>query len=63
MPKFVFATFNSEAKTNFLKWRQLIDQGETMDKKHLENSSDEVVKDADKPLNKTGKKNGKKLIV
>ena len=41
----------------------MIDQGETMDKKHLENSSDEVVKDADKPLNKTGKKNGKKLIV
>ena len=59
MPKFVFATFNSKAKTNFSKWRQLTNQGETMEKKHLETSSDEVVKDAKKPFKKTGKKNSK----
>ena len=59
MPNLVFATFNSEAKTIFSKWRQLTNQGETMEKKHLETSSDEVVKNAEKPFKKTGKKNGK----
>ena len=59
MPKFAFAAFNSEAKTNFSKWRQLTNQGDTMKKKHLETSSDEVFKDAEKPSKKSGKKNGK----
>ena len=59
MPKCLFATFNSEAKTNFSKWRQLTKQRETMEKKHLETSSEEVVKDTDKPSKKDGKKNGK----
>ena len=39
MSKFVFATFNSDAKTEFSKWRQLTNQGETMDKKHLVDNS------------------------
>ena len=61
MPKFVFATFNSEAKTNFSKWRQLTNQGETMEKKHLvDTSSNEVDPDAEKPLKKTGKQKGKR---
>ena len=60
MPKFLFATFNSDAKTNFSKWRQLTNQGETMDKKHLvDTSSDDVDTGTEKPLKKTGKKKGK----
>ena len=58
IPKFVFATFNSESRTNFSKWRQLTNQGETMEKKHLETSSGKVVKDAEKPSKKVRKKNG-----
>ena len=61
MPKFVFATFNSDAKTNFSKWRQLTNQGETMDRKHLVNTSlDEVVSGTKKLLKKTGKQKGKR---
>ena len=59
MPKFVFATFNSDAKTNFSKWRQLTNQGETTEKKHLvDTSSDDVDTGTEKPLKKTVKKKG-----
>ena len=61
MPKFVFATFNSNAKTKFSKWRQLTNQGETMEKNHLvDTSSDDVDTGTEKLFKKTGKKKGKR---
>ena len=59
MPKFLFNTLDSAAKSKFTKWRKMVNQGETMDKNDLVNLN-RVNKDTETPLKNDEKNKSKK---